>query len=257
MPRPTALRDALRVKPGSRVQLEKLDPGATFGHDKASSVARDRRARWSGCATCRTGSGRRRSTPVLVVLQGIDAAGKDGTIAKVMDAFNPQGCPVTSFKVPTAGGARPRLPVARSTSGRRARARSASSTARTTRTCSSSGSTTSSRASVWSKRYDQINDFERTLADERHDHRQVLPDDRPRRAAPAHPGALRRPDEALEVQARRPRGAQALGRLPGRVRRRADEDVDRRGRRGTSSRPTATGSATWRSRRSWPTRWPA
>ena len=39
---------------------------------------------------------------VLVVLQGIDAAGKDGTINKVMEACNPQGCPVTSFKVPTA-----------------------------------------------------------------------------------------------------------------------------------------------------------
>jgi len=38
---------------------------------------------------------------VLVVLQGIDAAGKDGTIAKVMEAFNPQGCPVSSFKVPS------------------------------------------------------------------------------------------------------------------------------------------------------------
>ena len=32
---------------------------------------------------------------------GIDAAGKDGTINKVMEAFNPQGCPVTSFKVPS------------------------------------------------------------------------------------------------------------------------------------------------------------
>lgn len=39
---------------------------------------------------------------VLVVLQGIDAAGKDGTINKVMEAFNPQGCPVTSFKVPSS-----------------------------------------------------------------------------------------------------------------------------------------------------------
>ena len=38
---------------------------------------------------------------VLVVLQGIDAAGKDGTINKVMEAFNPQGCSVTSFKVPS------------------------------------------------------------------------------------------------------------------------------------------------------------
>ncbi len=61
---------------------------------------------------------------------------------------------------------------------------------------------------------------------ERHDHRQVLPQHRPRRAAPAHPGPLRRPDEAVEVQARRPRGAEALGRLSGRLRRRADQDVD-------------------------------
>ena len=38
---------------------------------------------------------------VLIVLQGIDAAGKDGTIRKVMTAFNPQGCPVASFKVPS------------------------------------------------------------------------------------------------------------------------------------------------------------
>ena len=29
---------------------------------------------------------------VLVVLQGIDASGKDGAIRKVMTAFNPQGC---------------------------------------------------------------------------------------------------------------------------------------------------------------------
>ena len=38
---------------------------------------------------------------VLVVLQGRDAAGKDGTIRKVFGACNPQGCAVTSFKVPT------------------------------------------------------------------------------------------------------------------------------------------------------------
>lgn len=38
---------------------------------------------------------------VLVVLQGRDAAGKDGTIRKVFGACNPQGCEVTSFKEPT------------------------------------------------------------------------------------------------------------------------------------------------------------
>ncbi len=36
------------------------------------------------------------------MLQGIDAAGKDGTIKVIAGAFNPQGTTVTSFKVPTA-----------------------------------------------------------------------------------------------------------------------------------------------------------
>ncbi|MGD1061108.1 MAG: polyphosphate kinase 2 family protein [Methanomassiliicoccales archaeon] len=38
---------------------------------------------------------------VLIVLQGMDAAGKDGTIKHVMSGVNPQGCRVYSFKVPT------------------------------------------------------------------------------------------------------------------------------------------------------------
>lgn len=38
---------------------------------------------------------------LLVVLQAMDAGGKDGTIKHVMRGVNPQGCQVTSFKVPT------------------------------------------------------------------------------------------------------------------------------------------------------------
>ncbi|MGI8547687.1 MAG: PPK2 family polyphosphate kinase [Gemmatimonadaceae bacterium] len=38
---------------------------------------------------------------LLIVLQGRDASGKDGTIREVFGAFNPQGCAVTSFKEPT------------------------------------------------------------------------------------------------------------------------------------------------------------
>ena len=38
---------------------------------------------------------------VLIVLQGLDTSGKDGTIAHVMASINPQGCAVASFKVPT------------------------------------------------------------------------------------------------------------------------------------------------------------
>jgi len=100
MARSQALRDALRVKPGSRIHLERMDADATFGHDKESSVA----ATLHQMERLRSLQDRmwaEAKHSVLVVLQGIDAAGKDGTIAKVMEAFNPQGCPVTSFKVPT------------------------------------------------------------------------------------------------------------------------------------------------------------
>ena len=97
----TDLRDELRVRPGTRVRLEKLDPDRTFGHDKASAItATDAELVRLGELQDRFWAEGKRS--VLVVLQGIDAAGKDGTINKVMEAFNPQGCPVSSFKVPSA-----------------------------------------------------------------------------------------------------------------------------------------------------------
>lgn len=83
------------------MRLGRLDPSATLGHDRGSAELetqrhlvrlRDLQDRLWAEAT----------RAVLVVLQGIDAAGKDGTIHKVMEAFNPQGCPVTSFKVPSS-----------------------------------------------------------------------------------------------------------------------------------------------------------
>jgi len=40
---------------------------------------------------------------VLLILQGMDAAGKDGTIRKVLSGLNPQGCHVASFKAPSDG----------------------------------------------------------------------------------------------------------------------------------------------------------
>src|SRR5215468_181841 len=39
---------------------------------------------------------------VLLILQGMDAAGKDSTIKHIFEGVNPQGCEVTSFKQPTA-----------------------------------------------------------------------------------------------------------------------------------------------------------
>lgn len=94
------LRQALRVKPGSRVKLASLDPGATFGHSKDAATAELAAglARLTRLQDRLWAENKRR---VLIVLQGIDASGKDGTVNHVMSAFNPMGCSVTSFKVPT------------------------------------------------------------------------------------------------------------------------------------------------------------
>ncbi len=42
------------------------------------------------------------SRSLLVILQGLDAAGKDGIVRHVMDGVNPLGCQVHSFKAPSA-----------------------------------------------------------------------------------------------------------------------------------------------------------
>jgi len=97
----TDLPKALMVQPGHRVRLAELDPNAKFGFEKsaAADLTAKQQARMADLQD-RLWAEAKRS--VLIVLQGIDAAGKDGTIQSVMQAFNPQGCVVSSFKVPTA-----------------------------------------------------------------------------------------------------------------------------------------------------------
>jgi PPK2 family polyphosphate:nucleotide phosphotransferase len=100
MPDPTPLRTMLRVEPGTPVRLDAIDPTATFGRGKEGSAAllAAGQARLSALQDRLWAESRH---AVLVILQGIDAAGKDGTIRHVMGAFNPQGCTVTPFRVPT------------------------------------------------------------------------------------------------------------------------------------------------------------
>ena len=94
------LRELLRVKPGSKVRLADIDPNETHGRDKQSSAA-DLQTGLDRLTALQDRIWAEQKHPVLIVLQGIDAAGKDGSVKHVMSAFNPMGCAVTSFKVPT------------------------------------------------------------------------------------------------------------------------------------------------------------
>jgi len=95
-----SFRLLLAVAPGSKVDLGDFNAGGTFGRDKDAAEAELDRvlARLEDLQARLWAEGKHR---VLVVMQGIDAAGKDGTIRVIAGAFNPQGTPVTSFKVPS------------------------------------------------------------------------------------------------------------------------------------------------------------
>jgi len=96
-----SFEELLRVKPGSTVDVARFDCAATFGRDK--DAATDELLKVLARLTdlqARTWAEAKHA--VLVVIQGIDAAGKDGTIKVIAGAFNPQGTPVTSFKAPSA-----------------------------------------------------------------------------------------------------------------------------------------------------------
>ena len=95
-----SIADALRVRGGS-ANLTKRDANATPGvRDKQEAAERlEANLALMDDLQYRLYSEGRRS--LLLVFQGMDAAGKDGVIRKMATAFNPQGCRAWSFKVPT------------------------------------------------------------------------------------------------------------------------------------------------------------
>ena len=90
-----------RVEPGTRVRLPRdFDPGDTAGWKEKDAegmlaegieLLSDYQSRLAAQDT----------QSLLVIIQAIDAAGKDGTIRHVMSGVNPQGVSVSSFKVPS------------------------------------------------------------------------------------------------------------------------------------------------------------
>jgi PPK2 family polyphosphate:nucleotide phosphotransferase len=91
-----------RIEPGSRVSLARIAPdstdGAPGGKKKTRAASEDLRLELDdlqGRLYAESGQS------LLLVLQAMDAGGKDGTIRSVFAGVNPQGVKVTSFKVPT------------------------------------------------------------------------------------------------------------------------------------------------------------
>ncbi len=91
----------LLVKPGSKVNLSDFDTRYTADfnnkEDAAEMLAKDIQ-RLSELQDMLYAMN---TYSLLVVIQAMDAAGKDGTIKHVMTGVNPQGCTVTSFKQPS------------------------------------------------------------------------------------------------------------------------------------------------------------
>jgi PPK2 family polyphosphate:nucleotide phosphotransferase len=97
----SSLLDALRVEPGSAPKLAERDPDERVGAPgKKEGIERlEELVEQLAMLHNRLYAEAKRS--VLLVLQGLDASGKDGTIRSVFTGVNPQGCRVVSFKVPT------------------------------------------------------------------------------------------------------------------------------------------------------------
>jgi PPK2 family polyphosphate:nucleotide phosphotransferase len=153
----------LIAKPGKKFRLADIDPDDTRGIDKkeAEPLFQKHLEDLLELQTVLYAESRR---AVLVVLQGIDAGGKDGTIRHVMSGLNPQGVTVTSFKVPE---------------GEEKRHDYLWRVHRAVPEWGDIGIFNRSHyedvlvvrvhelvpKEVWSKRYDQINDFERMLTE--------------------------------------------------------------------------------------------
>ncbi len=94
-------RKQFRVKPGEKLKLNKLDPdykGKHGSEDKAKDETEDYLKKLAHQQVLLYAEHKH---SVLIVLQGMDAGGKDGTIRHVFSGVNPQGVDVASFKQPT------------------------------------------------------------------------------------------------------------------------------------------------------------
>ena len=95
------LKSSYFVKPHSKVRLSRLSTSETGSFHDKDDVEPVLAKHLEQLAALQEVLYASQSKAVLIVLQGMDTAGKDGTIRHIFSGINPQGCDVAAFKVPT------------------------------------------------------------------------------------------------------------------------------------------------------------
>jgi PPK2 family polyphosphate:nucleotide phosphotransferase len=93
--------DRFIIPPGDHAAIHKRSPAETFGLDDSPEVHARHAANIKRLAELQAVLYADKRYAILIVLQGMDAAGKDGTIHHLLTGINPQGVRVATFKKPT------------------------------------------------------------------------------------------------------------------------------------------------------------
>jgi PPK2 family polyphosphate:nucleotide phosphotransferase len=155
----------LVVEPGSKVRLKHLDPGYHGKHESHKSALPEIQQYLQKMEQLQYLMYSEKKHSLLIVLQGLDAAGKDGVVRHVLTGMNPSGCVESNFKQPTAEElahdflwrVHPHVPAKGSVAIFNRSHYEDVLVVRVHKLVPEK---------IWSKRYDQINDFEKLIVTE-------------------------------------------------------------------------------------------
>ena len=153
------------VKPGSKIRLKHFDPGFHGKHESHKAALSKIQTNLQKMDELQYRMYAENKHSLLIVLQGLDAAGKDGVVRLVFTGMNPEGCVAVNFKEPTREElahdflwrVHPHVPGKGSVAIFNRSQYEDVLVARVHGLVSKK---------VWSKRHDEINDFERLIATE-------------------------------------------------------------------------------------------
>jgi len=91
-----------RIEPGAKVELSNIDPRECGNYESHEAAVPEMLSQLHKMDQLQNLMYAERKRSVLVVLQGLDACGKDGVVRHILTGINPAGCRVIAFKQPTA-----------------------------------------------------------------------------------------------------------------------------------------------------------